>query len=40
MNGNDRVHGEYIEGVLENIVFDDEDVAFAAGHDLVHTGFS
>ena len=37
MNGTDRVHGEYIEGVLENIVFDDEDVAFAAGHDLVHT---
>jgi len=37
MNGNDRVHGDYIEGVLENIVFDQEDVAFAASHDLVHT---
>ena len=37
MNGNDRVHGEYIEGVLEHIVFDREDVAFAASHDLVHT---
>lgn len=37
MNGNDRVHGEYIEGVLENIVFDAEDVAFAVAHDLVHT---
>ena len=37
MNGNDRVHGDYIEGVLENIVFDEEDVAFAAAHDLVHT---
>ena len=37
MNGNDRVHGDYIEGVLENIVFDEEDVAFAASHDLVHT---
>ena len=37
MDGNDRIHGDYVEGVLENIVFDDEDVAFAAGHDLVHT---
>jgi len=37
MNGNDRVHGDYIEGVLENIVFDEEDIAFAAAHDLVHT---
>ena len=37
MNGNDRVHGDYIEGVLENIVFDEEDIAFAADHDLVHT---
>ena len=37
MNGTDRVHGEYIEGVLENIAFDEDDVAFAAAHDLVHT---
>ncbi|WP_268056896.1 fructoselysine 6-kinase [Caproiciproducens galactitolivorans] len=37
MNGLDRVHGEYSEGVLENIVFDEEDVRFAASHDLVHT---
>ncbi len=37
MKGNDRVHGDYIEGVLENIVFNEEDVAFAAAHDLVHT---
>ncbi len=37
MNGTDRVHGEYVEGVLEHIVFDEEDVAFAAAHDLVHT---
>ncbi len=37
MNGTDRVHGEYIEGVLENIVFDEEDISFAALHDLVHT---
>ena len=37
MNGNDRIHGDYIEGVLENIEFDDEDVRFACEHDLVHT---
>lgn len=37
MNGNDRVHGKYIEGVLENIIFDQEDVTFAASHDVVHT---
>lgn len=37
LNGNDRVHGDYIEGVLEHIVFDEEDVNFAASHDLVHT---
>lgn len=37
MNGTDRVHGEYQEGVLENIVFDAEDISYAAKHDLVHT---
>ena len=37
LDGLDRVHGEYIEGVLENIVFDDEDVRFACEHDLVHS---
>lgn len=37
MDGNDRVHGDYIEGVLEHIVFDEEDIKFAASHDLVHT---
>jgi len=37
MNGTDRVHGDYVEGVLENMVFDAEDIAFAARHDLVHT---
>lgn len=39
LDGNDRVHGDYVEGVLENIVFDEEDIAFAAGHDLVHTAY-
>jgi len=37
MDGNDRVHGDYVEGVLEHIVFDDEDIEFAVSHDLVHT---
>lgn len=37
MDGLDRVHGDYVEGVLEHIVFDEEDIRFAAGHDLVHT---
>ena len=37
MDGKDRVHGDYVEGVLENIVFDEEDIEFAAEHDLVHT---
>ncbi|PKM50503.1 MAG: carbohydrate kinase [Firmicutes bacterium HGW-Firmicutes-7] len=37
MKGLDRVHGDYVEGVLENIIFDDDDIVFAANHDLVHT---
>ncbi|MDD2295677.1 MAG: PfkB family carbohydrate kinase, partial [Eubacteriales bacterium] len=37
MDGTERIHGEYVEGVLENIVFDEEDIAFASDHDLVHT---
>lgn len=37
MDGLDRVHGDYIEGVLENIFFDEEDIAFAGSHDLVHS---
>jgi fructoselysine 6-kinase len=37
MDGLDRVHGEYSEGVLADIVFDDDDVSFAAAHDIVHT---
>ncbi|GHU80439.1 fructoselysine kinase [Spirochaetia bacterium] len=39
MDGLERVHGEYVEGVLEHIVFDQEDITFAAEHDLVHTAF-
>ncbi|QNK42055.1 fructoselysine 6-kinase [Caproicibacter fermentans] len=37
MDGTDRVHGEYAEGVLETITFDEDDIAFASEHDLVHT---
>jgi fructoselysine 6-kinase len=39
MNGLDRIHGEYVEGVLERILFDEEDIAFAVSHDLVHSAF-
>lgn len=39
LDENDRIHGEYKEGVLEDIVFDDEDTRFAAEHDLVFTAF-
>ncbi|MBQ6427034.1 MAG: fructoselysine 6-kinase [Clostridia bacterium] len=37
MDGTERIHGVYEEGVMENIVFDDADISFAASHDLVHT---
>ncbi len=37
MDGNDRIHGDYVEGVLENMEFDDEDIRFASEHDLVHS---
>lgn len=36
---NDRIHGEYVEGVLEKVVFTEEDIQFASQHDLVHTAF-
>ncbi len=37
LEGLDRVHGEYEEGVLADMVFDEEDVRFACEHDIVHT---
>lgn len=37
MDGLDRVHGDYVEGVLADMVFTDADITFAASHDLVHT---
>jgi fructoselysine 6-kinase len=39
MHGSERIHGEYVEGVLEHIVFDENDITFAADHDLIHTAF-
>lgn len=33
----ERIHGEYVEGVLENMVFSEEDIRFAAEHDLIHS---
>jgi fructoselysine 6-kinase len=35
----DRVHGEYVEGVLEHLRFSEQDIEFAAGHNLVHSAF-
>ncbi len=37
MDGNDRIHGDYEEGVLADMVFDEEDIRFASEHDLVHS---
>lgn len=37
MDGSDRIHGDYEEGVLADMVFDEEDIRFACEHDLVHS---
>lgn len=37
MDGLDRVHGDYSEGVLATMTFDEDDIAFAASYDIVHT---
>ena len=37
LNGNERVHGEYVEGAMEDLVFDEEDILFVSGMDLVHS---
>ncbi len=39
MNGKDRVHGDYVEGVLENVVFSKDQIDFASRHELVHSAF-
>ncbi|MGO3790765.1 MAG: fructoselysine 6-kinase [Enterococcus gilvus] len=37
LDGKDRVHGDYEEGVMESIVFDENDIEFTAKHDLIHS---
>lgn len=37
MDGNERVHGDYHEGVLSTMNFDEEDLEFADTHDFIHT---
>lgn len=37
MQGNERIHGEYDEGVLANMTFDNSDLQFALEHDLIHS---
>ena len=32
-----KIRGEHVEGVLEDLTFDEEDIRFACEHDLVHT---
>lgn len=35
----ERTYGDYVEGVMENVQFTNDDIAFAKEHDLVHTAF-
>lgn len=35
----ERVHGDYEEGVLRDLVFDGADIEFAGTHTLVHSAF-
>ena len=35
----ERTYGDYVEGVMEDVQFSKEDIAFAKEHDLVHTAF-
>ncbi|UUZ84980.1 fructoselysine 6-kinase [Paenibacillus sp. P26] len=37
LNGNDRVHGELLEGVMSGFRLTEEDLAFIQEHDYVHT---
>jgi fructoselysine 6-kinase len=37
MVGSDRVHVDYVEGVLENVRYAGDDIEFAASHSLVHS---
>lgn len=33
----ERIHGEYVEGVLGEMQFEEKDILFAAQHDLIHS---
>lgn len=33
----ERIYGDWLEGVMETVVFSEEDIAFAKEHDLVHS---
>ncbi len=35
--GLERTYLDYVEGVMENVTFSDDDITFAASHDLVHS---
>ena len=35
----ERTYGDYVEGVMENVQFSEDDISFAKQHDLVHTAF-
>jgi len=37
LNGNDRVHGERIRGVMDNFALTDDDIEFIKKHDIIHT---
>ncbi|HZJ86631.1 MAG TPA: fructoselysine 6-kinase [Erysipelothrix sp.] len=37
MQGTERIHGDYFEGVLADMTFSEKDIAFASSHDLVHS---
>lgn len=35
----ERTYGDYVEGLMENVTFTEDDIEFAKQHDLVHTAF-
>lgn len=37
MDGKERVHGDYIEGVMKNIDFNEDDIDYASQHKFVHS---
>lgn len=39
LKGNDRVHGDYFEGVLKDIKFTDSDLEYSLNYDLVFSAY-